>query len=171
MLITVSSVWPTITAIANKAGKPGLAAISYFGQNGDQLLPLKPGSSLVVDASITTVANGITSPHSLLRMAENGVKIYTVSDLHAKIVCFENVAFIGSANASLNSKNYLIEAVLKTSTIDEIVEVKEFIKSIAKNQLDIEHIKALIKFYTPPKKNWIIPEYRVPESIVARNYP
>jgi hypothetical protein len=62
------------------------AAIAYLGQDGAKLLPLKRGDRLVVDMSIATVKAGGTCPHEVEKLIKRGVKVFTRSNLHAKIV-------------------------------------------------------------------------------------
>src|SRR6266852_1676132 len=105
-------VWKDITYAAAKCKLAAHVAVAYFSDRGDRLLPLPKGSSLVVDASISTLAVGSTCPAALERLRKKGVDIYSAKDLHAKVYAFDDVAFIGSANVSRRSEISLIEAVL-----------------------------------------------------------
>src|SRR5438046_1856044 len=109
--LLTTRVWTDITAAAAKCKNPAHVAVAYFGVGGDKLLPLPKGSSLVVDATIPTLAAGATSPMALDRIRKTGTDVYSAQHLHAKVFAFDNVAFIGSANASGRSQVTLIEAV------------------------------------------------------------
>src|SRR4051794_22609167 len=106
-------VWRDITDAATTSKHPAHAAVAYFGQHGDVLLPLRRGSALVVDASIPTLSAGATCPAALTRLQRQGVAIYSAQYLHAKVYAFDTVAFIGSANASSRSDRTLIEAMMR----------------------------------------------------------
>jgi hypothetical protein len=55
-------IWEKITATAKNAKGPAHVAIAYFGNGGSKLLPLKPNSILLVDASEGAVNAGQTDP-------------------------------------------------------------------------------------------------------------
>lgn len=144
-------VWNDITSAAQTATVPSMAAVAYFGNVGDKLLPLRSGSSLVVDATMSTVAAGSTCPHTLLRLHKSGVKIFSAKHLHAKFYAFDTIAFVGSANASLRSHKQLIEAVVRFNNPKAVESVRRSVRALCRTQLDSEDIQALAKIYKPPK--------------------
>src|SRR5687767_9700953 len=105
------SAWNDITIAAKSMKDPAFVAVAYFSARGDTLLPLRKGSTLVVDASVETVSIGATCPTALRRLLNRGVEIYSVRNLHAKLFVFGKSVFIGSTNASTMSEKYLLEAV------------------------------------------------------------
>ena len=151
MLLVAPKVWDEITGAALDAKQPAHAAMAYFGANGDRLLPLLPGSQLVVDASIPTIAAGGTSPAALARLKNRGVEIYSAQYLHAKVVAFDRIAFVGSANASAHSSNLLIEAVLCSENRATIRSVRNFVKTLCITSLSSDDLRELSKYYRPPK--------------------
>jgi hypothetical protein len=150
-LIVGDRVWKRLTAAAKKARTPVLAAVAYFGKGAHPRLPLPEGSQLVVDASKRTVAAGQTHPDDLLKLCNRGVSIYDVGNLHAKVYAFRRHAFIGSANVSNNSATELEEAVLMTTDPRAVLAVKSFVRSFCHHELGPEALKALQKYYRPPK--------------------
>lgn len=143
-------VWSEITAAAASASQPSLAAVAYFGAAGDKLLPLKSGSSLVVDATIKTVSGGGTNPDALRRLLSKGVDIYSAKDLHSKIFAFDKVAFVGSANASTNSQKNLIESLIKFNNSAAINSVRTAISDLCLNRLTDADLKLLSTYYKTP---------------------
>ena len=149
--LLTSNIWKELTASAKRHCKNSFAAVAYFGKGASKMLPLKKGSSLVVDASEHSVKSGQTSPTELLQLYKQGVKIYSYSNLHAKVFVFGNDLFIGSTNVSSRSSNLLQEAVFKTSDRKSIRESKKFIEQLCGIELGPAQLKALNKIYRPPK--------------------
>ena len=145
-----TGVWRQITAAASNAQEPSYAAVAYFGSKGDKLLPLREGSKLVVDASIPSVATGITDPRSLRRLHNKGVAVYSMPSLHAKAFAFDAVGFVGSTNASANSANNLIEAALSTTSSKSIKAIRAFVDTLCTDCLDNEAFDWLEGQYRPP---------------------
>jgi hypothetical protein len=144
-------VWQNITAAAANCPTPARVAVAYFGEMGDRLLPLPKGSSLVVDASIPTLAAGATCPAALDRLRRNGTAIYTAQYLHAKVYGFDNVAFIGSANVSRRSERVLIEAVLCIQDKATIASARKFVEALCVTPLSAADLKDLSHYYRPPR--------------------
>lgn len=144
-------VWKEITSAAAHCKYPAHVAVAYFGQRGDRLLPLSAGSSLVIDASIPTLAAGSTCPAALERLRKKGVGIFSAQDLHAKVYAFDKVAFVGSANASQRSDKTLIEAVLRVDTAATITSARAFVESLCLTSLSGADLAELSQYYKPPK--------------------
>jgi hypothetical protein len=117
------------------------------------MLPLKKGSSLLVDASIKAVKTGQTCPDELLKLYYNGVKIFSLENLHAKLFVIGHDLFIGSTNVSGNSSNYLQEAIIKTNDKKAIQDAKAFIEKVRGIELGDDRLKRLQKEYRPPKNS------------------
>lgn len=158
-MITLSThrVWKEITIAAAKCRNPAHVAVAYFGAKGDKLLPIPKGSSLVVDATLPTVATGSTCPASLQRLGKAGVDIYSAQYLHAKVYAFDGVAFIGSANASNRSEDMLIEAILRVDNETAISSARAFVKSICLTRLSAADLSELAQHYRPPQYSTPVP--------------
>ena len=149
-LIT-ENIWSRITETARQTKSPSFVAVAYFGTNGSQLLPLRRGSRLVVDASEKAVKSGQTNPTSILAIMKKGVAVYSVPNLHAKVFVLGKRAFIGSTNASVPSAdNRLIEAVLLTTEPETVARARQFVKGLCLHQLTRELVGELEKIYRPP---------------------
>jgi len=83
-----------------------------------------------------------------------GVKIYSHPSLHAKMFVFGDVAFVGSANVSNNSKNVLTEVVLKTDVRSVVSDAENFVRVIGLVELGREEILNLQKIYVAPRSGW-----------------
>ena len=147
-----SNVWTRITAAARAAGGPSEVAVAYFSNEGPQLLPLRAGSVLVVDASLETVANGGTSPAALRRMLARGIRIFSAQNLHAKVFVLGPRAFIGSSNASMKSSRFLIEAAIEVDDPGIVQAARAFVSGLLVTELDDAALQALEAFYRPPPR-------------------
>ena len=123
--------WPRITKRVRGSKGKVVAAVAYLGQDAPQILPLKKGDVLVCDASRSAIAQGSTSLEAIEQYQKRGVKCFTHSGLHAKVVVLSKTVFIGSANASAHSMNALNEAVVELSEIDIIDQTRKFVELLA----------------------------------------
>jgi hypothetical protein len=149
--LATDRVWTAISRARKKSKGPAFVAVAYFGQDAAELLPLREGSTLVVDASLGQVKAGATHPADLLKLLNRGVRIFSVPGLHAKVFVFGSTALVGSANVSKNSRDDLCEALLLTTDRDAVAASKKFIQSLAKRQLGPEQLDRLQKDYRPPR--------------------
>ena len=84
--------WPALTREIRRARGRCDVAVAYFGQGADELVPLREGSRLVVDASEAAVGSGQTYPPGLLRLQRRGVRVFSAPRLHAKVFVVGNTA-------------------------------------------------------------------------------
>lgn len=144
-------VWREISEAAAACRNPASVAVAYFGAHGHHMLRVPPGSSIVVDASIPVVEAGSTCPAALSQLARRGIAIYSCESLHAKMYAFDNVAFVGSANASVHSSKRLIEAVVRVHSSNLIASIREFVHSLCLTSLSVADLKDLGRLYRPPR--------------------
>ena len=149
-LIT-SGVWARITKAAKAAPTKAHVAVAYFGKGASKLLPLRAGSTLVVDMSESAVKSGQTNPGELLKLINRGVAVYSVPNLHAKVFVIGPRAFIGSANASTNSANTLVEAVLESTDRSVVTSALRFVREQAVQRVLPEYARTMLKLYKPAK--------------------
>jgi hypothetical protein len=76
-------------------------------------MPLRRGDSLVCDASPTAIKRRLTSTKALREYDRRGVSVYSLPGLHAKVIASKGFAWVGSTNASENSRDNLIEASVR----------------------------------------------------------
>lgn len=109
-----TSPWRLITAdVARKNREPIVAAVSYVGSDAKSVLPLRSGDFLICDASEKAVKQGVTSAEALNRYKRNGIRVFSVEGLHSKVISSKQFSWVGSANASSNSRDRLIEASIR----------------------------------------------------------
>lgn len=151
--LVTSNIWRLITKTVKSHASKSMVAVAYFGQNAASMLPLKKGSTLLVDASEKAIKSGQTCPAELLKLYYKGVKVYSLENLHAKIYVVGNTLLIGSANVSGNSSIRLQEAIIKTNDRQAVNDAKAFIESFCSRQLEMgdEELMRLNKLYRSPK--------------------
>ncbi|MBT2274243.1 phospholipase D family protein [Rhodococcus qingshengii] len=120
--------WPHITRAIRTRG-PRYAAVAYLGHLAPQLLPLRSGDLLIVNASTAAIRTHATSPVVLSHYLSKGVRILSSSALHAKVIVTNQRAVIGSANASENSV-FTHEAVIISDDPQVVADSHAFIKNI-----------------------------------------
>jgi hypothetical protein len=155
-------IWPRITKLARKT-KKSLVAVAYFGQGAKRLVPLNPGSVLVVDCHPRSVKGGRTCPYDLLALITKNVEVHSCSNLHAKAFVFGNRAIIGSTNASNLSKTFLIEAAVETTEKEAVEACREFINGLTGDRVSPKYAKQLCKKWNPPKV--FVPRTRLHDGV------
>jgi hypothetical protein len=109
-----TSPWKAITKdVVRKRRGPVIASISYVGTKASEVLPLRKGDFLICDASERAIKQGVTSAKSLAAYRRKGVRVFSHEGLHSKVVATEQFAWVGSANASGNSRDNLTEASVR----------------------------------------------------------
>ena len=144
-------IWPELTKAVRHCRQQCFVAVAYFSKGASRYLPLPKGSCLVVDASEGTVKAGLTDPKELLKMIKRNVTIHSVSNLHAKVFVLGRTAYIGSANVSSHSANYLIEAVIQTTEYGAVRTARQFVRSHRLHQLTPRVLQQLVPLYRPPR--------------------
>ena len=108
--------WSSIRADLQRKGRsPVIVVIGYVGSTAEEVMPLRKGDTLVCDASRVAIRQGLTSAQVLARYHKAGVTVASCQGLHAKVVASKTWAWIGSANASTNSRDKLFEASLRVT--------------------------------------------------------
>jgi hypothetical protein len=114
-LIAGRNVWDGLGPIIDEAVHRR-AAVAYAGKDAPRLLRLSLDDDVIVDGSDTALSAGVTSPDALAEWLEAGVNVWSLQDLHAKVVLLAGAdgartALVGSANASVHANVDLFEAV------------------------------------------------------------
>jgi hypothetical protein len=130
-----SKLWADIRRTASTSSRLD-AAVAYLGPSAATILKWPKTTRLLVDLSEQCVSRGVTSPRGardLLRIKRINLKIRSLFGLHAKMLAFDRVAYVGSANLSESSSGSLIEAAVRLSTVAEVAKVREEIRRLAKD--------------------------------------
>lgn len=151
-------VWPAIRH-ALRGRRAPIAAVAYVTARD---LPLKPGSILVCDAEEHTVRQGKTDPRILGPMLKDGIRVFSMPGLHAKILSGQNAAVVGSANLSTASAERLIEAVAILPGARHAAAVRRKIELLVREarELDPVEVKRLVGIYRPPLPSPVPPPRR-----------
>ncbi|GGC73963.1 phospholipase D family protein [Hoyosella rhizosphaerae] len=156
-LLTGKRVWDTLTPALEPYKTTLTAAVAYVGPGAVALMPVGVGSTIITDATEATVRSGATDPKVLTAWMRAGASIYSLQDLHAKMILAEAVsakypAFIvtGSANLSNSSANRLREAVIVADTRECLADAREAFtewKRLAGAPLTLENLAHLVGVY------------------------
>ena len=152
-LIT-SDVWPRITAEAKKAAKRSHVAVAYFGTGASRMLPLRKGSTLIVDMSLGAVTAGQTRPSEVLTLINHGVEVHSVENLHAKVFVLGNRTLVGSSNVSGNSARNLIEAAVSSDNRKLASACRSFVKGLRGEMVTRDQAEKLQSLWRPPRFEW-----------------
>jgi Icc-related predicted phosphoesterase len=147
-----TNIWSGLTAEAKRFNGKSFVAVAYFGTGAAKRLPLKKGSILVVDASDKAVKSGQTNPAELIKLRKLGVRIFSMSNLHAKVFVFGGVAFVGSTNVSENSEDVYSEASIRSSQTSVVSGARQFVRTLAVNEIGPQKLEALLRAYKGRKK-------------------
>jgi hypothetical protein len=129
LLLTGRAVWQYLSPALRRA-KNVHAAISYFGQGGARLAPLRRGHTLVVDMSLKACSQGVTDPREIRKLIRKGVQVFSLENLHAKTLVIDDSLVVGSANVSHNSADTLEEAALVTTNTSSARTANRFIEQL-----------------------------------------
>jgi hypothetical protein len=142
-------VWSRLTKLAGQG--TACCAVPYFATGASQLLPLKPGSKLVVKFDRASVESGQVNPKEVVHLINGDVEVHACANLHAKVFVIGNTTIIGSANVSGLSANHLVEACVEIRSRAFAESCRKFIQSISGDVVGLEFAKRMIKFYRPPR--------------------
>jgi len=145
------NLWRTIKRHARHAKRRSHVAVAYFGSGASDRLPLKRGSTLVVNMGDNAVRNGLTKPSEILAMLKRGIDVHSVANLHAKVFVIGSRAFVGSANVSNNSANSLVEAAVELTSREAVAQCRSFVRRLAGERVTPKLAEAKQKLYRPPR--------------------
>lgn len=141
--------WPPLLARLRAKVRQVDAAIAFVT---DDVLGLRRGDRLVVDASDARLRTGATNPSVLAAMLARGVELWSCAGLHAKVVLVDSQwLMVGSANASKMSRK-LHEAAVVTGSRSAIAGAKQMIEQFrsAADVIDSRFIARARRVYRPP---------------------
>jgi hypothetical protein len=144
-----NDVWVEISKLR---GGARIAAIAYLGDNAPTLLgQFRHGDTIVCDASDERIRSGSTSKAALSEFLKRGVRLYSLKNLHAKVICIGPTAVIGSMNASTSSTQMREAAVFLTGS-QGVGASREFVRGLLKDSvaIDEQFLKRIDKI--PPRR-------------------
>jgi PLD-like domain len=149
--ILSGDLWTTVSNLARKS-KIMRAAIAYV--SADKLIEFGKGDTLIVDASDEAIASGQTSATTLAKFHTAGAELYSLTNLHAKVLLLDRYAIVGSANLSARSEQTLVEAALLTDEPSPVTSTLQLIRQLQRRAIliDSAFIKR-IKFIAVTQQN------------------
>jgi hypothetical protein len=108
--IAGDEIWPSLRSRAVSSSGRRIAVTAYLGAGASEMLPLRKDDILLCALSLSNCRAGTVYPSEIRLLMNNGVKVYTDADLHAKLYIFGEFAFVCSANMSRRSEHVLVEA-------------------------------------------------------------
>lgn len=122
-----ADVWTQLRRLREGRAKL-FAAIAYV--TNDDIVAFREGDVLITDASDAAIKNGETSVRVLARALQRGASVFSLPNLHAKVICTAHRAIIGSANLSKSSQTRLIEAVAVSDRPELVSAAFQFINKL-----------------------------------------
>lgn len=108
-LLHGKALWSEIQKLARRS-RSLIAAVGFVGKRPDRLLRWRRNSVLIADLSEARVREGSSSARGALRLLRKGVRVFSLTGLHAKVFLFDRHAVVGSMNLSEDSQERLEEA-------------------------------------------------------------
>jgi hypothetical protein len=147
------------------------AAVAFVGKNPEKVLYWPKECLLVTDVSEDRVKAGATSASGVSKLLKRGVDVRSRPGLHAKVYVFDNVAFIGSANAS-ESSQALAEAAVMVTAPAEVVRARRFVRSWSNESTPMSELLMRQLRSLEPKRGFGSPlPKRFADSVRARRQP
>lgn len=162
--------WPDIRRDLERVNRRAVfAVVGYIGKDAPQVMPLRKGDTLVCDASDAAIKGRLTSVDALRTFRRQGVELFGIEGLHAKVIASQTSGWVGSANASDNSENHLIEASIRL-TSDQARTVYKWARSLATEdcRLNAAELSRLSELkLAPPRKGpkRFDPPQALPDSV------
>ena len=144
------AVWPTLRRLAETSGRKAVAS-AYLGDGMGRSLQLGEGDRLVVALTVTNSKNGSVSPFEVRRLLEQGVEVFVVDQLHAKVYLLGGTLAVGSANLTNNSATVLHEAVLVTEQRGPVEAAVRWFDEICTTPVGEEWLRRCEAIYKPPR--------------------
>ena len=129
------NIWNDIDRLSLASNKKHIA-VAYVTDVSK--LHLKSSDVLVVDASNRAIMTGQTSAATLEVLFKTGIRLYSQRGLHAKVYAFDTSVVIGSTNASLSSRNRLIEAAILCDDADVVQQTISYVSELAMGSIVID---------------------------------
>jgi len=126
--IHADDLWIEIERLATTS-RYKVAAVAYV--TNDEIVQFGEGDLLVVDASDNAIKTRQTDRRVLKRAFRRGAKLFSSPGLHAKVMVFDAVVVVGSANLSHSSRNNLIEAGIVTDDPSSVAAARLFVEQLA----------------------------------------
>jgi len=105
-------------------------AIAYLDHTAPDLLPLRSGDQLIVNAARPAVRAHATSPTALAHFLDAGVQVLSTANLHTGLIVTAENVIVGSASAS-HASTVADETALITDDPEAIAAAHAFLDRLA----------------------------------------
>jgi hypothetical protein len=152
--VVTTDLWRQIRSLYAKS--PRTIVVAYLSQ---AVSPLGTGDLVITNASREAIACGQTSAKVLLQASERGALVYSLGNLHAKIIIAGDSALVSSANHSASSQSLLEAGVLTRdpALIASLRTYVEHLRKAAKRPLSLRELRRLAAIpvvYTRSAGHW-----------------
>lgn len=148
-LVTDDAIWHHIQQ-ALKSGKPARIAVPFVGIGASRWIRPAPGSWVLTRCDLQSARAGQVSGQDLLAWHKRGIRLFNLQALHAKVFAFGRSAFIGSSNASVTSRDRLVEAGVWTTDKAMAQAAWQFVESHCLEEVDEHFLSEMAAAYRPP---------------------
>lgn len=161
--------WPAIRRDLDRPNRRSVVAVvAYIGKDAPTVMPLGAGDILVCDASDAAIKGRLTSVAALKAYRRRGVELFSIDGLHAKVIASPTSAWVGSANASNNSENELVEAAVRV-TGQQAKALRSWATSLATedneiNAAELNRLAGLMLSTPRPSPRRTVPPQALPPS-------
>lgn len=175
-LLDSSKVWTKLSELGREKGRRW-CAVAYV--TDAQIIDLKEGDRLIVDASDMAIKSGSTSAQELQRLLDMGVTLYSKANLHAKAYLFERDLVVGSCNLSVSSQCTLVEMGFHSSDAKDIKAAEDAFEKLVESADDIneEFVARILVLPVTPRSSEAAPQgnrikrTKMPPSPEVPSYP
>lgn len=147
--VTGDAIWERIQG-SLRDGEPARIAVPFIGFGASRWIKPAPGSWVLTRCDIKSARAGQVSGKDLLAWHRRGVRIFNLQALHAKVFAFKGAAYIGSSNASVTSRDRLVEAGVWTSNAALVTAAWEFVEQSCAEEVEETFLAKLAEAYRPP---------------------
>jgi hypothetical protein len=134
-LLAGEDLWKQIGKLADGC-KQKFAAVAYV--TSESPICFADPDVLVVNASDNCIRSGQTSKTVIRKAYRSGAELYSNQWLHSKIIIFDRVVVVGSANISKLSQKGLLEAAVLTDHSAVVNPARAYIEMLKKESEKID---------------------------------
>src|SRR6266536_1963052 len=149
--LRTTDIWKRLATLSKRRAWRAVA-VPFLGRGAARLLALQEDDILVVRFEDAVIRAGLVDPREVLGYIERGVRVFSATNLHAKVFVFGRTAVVGSSNVSVASERLLIEAVVETTAPRVVAAAGAFVQSLAGDEITPKFARAKIPLYRPPRR-------------------
>ena len=145
--IIADRIWSRVKRLIQ--GQPSKSAAFAYVSKGAPL-SFGDGDTLICDATDRAIRSGQTDAQTLRQFLQNGAKLFSCENLHAKVMVSGDITVIGSANLSSAAETTLVEASLVSRRAGLRSQALALIHSIRTKSVPIDE-EFIDRIYSPAR--------------------